>query len=93
MSWGRGVPSSETGVASSAHFGGAGMPIGKTLLTAAIAALLFAMQPTEGLSQQSPGSPTTFRLQPGNNELSLFERFSATLEHSANIRQVLDFDP
>ena len=93
MSWGRGVPSSETGVASSAYFGGAGMPIGKKLLSVAVAALLFAMQPSEGFAQPPAGAPTTFRLQPGDNELSLFERFSATLEHSSNISQVLDFDP
>lgn len=41
---------------------------------------------------QPPSAGSLFQLRPGKNELSLYERFSTVVEHSANIRQVLDFD-
>lgn len=41
---------------------------------------------------QPPAGSATYQLRPGTNELSLYERFSTIVEHSANIRQVLDFD-
>ncbi len=44
------------------------------------------------IKAQSPATTPAYRLRPGVNELSLYERFSTVIEHSANIRQVMDFD-
>lgn len=41
---------------------------------------------------QTDGSSPVYRVREGHNEVSLFERFSLFVEHSARIRRVMDFD-
>ncbi|MEZ6041764.1 MAG: pilus assembly protein N-terminal domain-containing protein [Planctomycetaceae bacterium] len=69
------------------------MPIKIRLFAVTIAALLLAFQPAIAFPQTPTGTPGVYHIQPGMNELALFERFSTLVEHSANIRRVQDFDP
>ena len=39
-----------------------------------------------------PGTSPVYTLKPGENRLSVFERFSTIIEHSARLKDVLDFD-
>lgn len=38
------------------------------------------------------GTSPIFQLKPGENRLSIFERFSTIIQHSARLKDVLDFD-
>jgi len=41
---------------------------------------------------QSEGTSPVYNIREGHNEISLFERFSTFIEHSAKIKKVMDFD-
>jgi pilus assembly protein CpaC len=53
--------------------------------------IALSVVPTAALAQ-SPGTSPVHHLQPGLNELTLFERFTVILDHSSRIKSVLDFD-
>lgn len=72
--------------------GGAGMPTSFQRFAAVVAAAVFLLLPATGRSQQTSGTQTAYQIQPGRNEISLYERFSTLLAHSANIKTVMDFD-
>ena len=59
--------------------------------TTALTALL-AVQTAVASADQSSAQSNTYQIRPGENEISLYERYSTTIEHTANIRTVLDFD-
>jgi pilus assembly protein CpaC len=54
--------------------------------------LALSVTSTAVLAQSSPGTSPVHRIQPGLNELTLFERFTVILDHSVRIKSVLDFD-
>ena len=39
-----------------------------------------------------PGTSPVYQLKPGSNQLSVYERFSTVIEHTARLKDVLDFD-
>ena len=57
-----------------------------------LAATILLLLPSSAATAQSPGGSTVYRIQEGRNEISLTERFSIFVEHSAKIRRVMDFD-
>ena len=61
----------------------------RTVLLPVIFAVSFAA--TTAVAQ-TPGTSPVHRIQPGLNELTLFERFTVILDHSLRIKSVLDFD-
>jgi pilus assembly protein CpaC len=67
------------------------MPTLKILITATFATLVLAGFSNAPFAQESRTSPV-YRLQPGENELNIYERFTTVLEHTARIKSVLDFD-
>ncbi len=67
------------------------MPTIKNLTSAVVAAIMLAALANDLTAQQSPNSPV-YRLQPGENLLDIYQRFSTLIEHSARIKTVLDFD-
>ncbi|MFO0429471.1 MAG: type II and III secretion system protein family protein [Planctomyces sp.] len=68
------------------------MPSFRESVFYAVAAILLAASSASSIDAETIAPPSTYRIRPGENEVSLFERYSITLEHSANIRTVLDFD-
>ena len=67
------------------------MPTLRNLITAAFATMVLIGFSSAPFAQESRTSPV-YRLQPGENELNIYERFTTVLEHTARIKSVLDFD-
>jgi len=57
-----------------------------------LAATILVLLPAAPATAQIEGSSAVYRIHEGRNELSLVERFSIFVEHSAKIRRVMDFD-
>ena len=68
------------------------MPLLRMIASFTLAATILILLPTPTASAQSEGSSVVYRIREGRNELSLVERFSIFVEHSAKIRRVMDFD-
>lgn len=73
------------------------MPTISRRLATVVAATILMLMPAAGHAQQPPAAPpagalSAYQIQPGRNEIALFERFSTLLSHSANIKTVMDFD-
>ena len=66
--------------------------LSKRLIVAALIsfACLFTCSP-QGLGQ-SEGTSPMYTIREGRNDVSLFERFSTFIQHSAKIKKVMDFD-
>ncbi|MCA9064512.1 MAG: pilus assembly protein N-terminal domain-containing protein, partial [Planctomycetaceae bacterium] len=64
------------------------------LLFAAAFLLLVITSGSTHAQDRTRGIPATslYQLRTGNNELAVFQRFTTFIEHSARIKQVLDFD-
>ena len=67
------------------------MPTPKILIAAAFAAIVLVALSNTSTAQHSRTSPV-YRLMPGENQLSIYQRFTTLLEHTARIKSVLDFD-
>lgn len=61
-------------------------------ITQAVLAIVVSLASFETGQCQLAGSSPVYRVREGRNEISLFERFSTFIEHSARIRRVMDFD-
>lgn len=76
------------------HFGGTRMSF-KRLIYVAVAGLLGLAASSPGYCQtEEPlsGSSPVYHVREGHNELSLIERFSSFIQHTARIKRVMDFD-
>lgn len=59
----------------------------------AVAGLLILSFPAFGQTQETSGSSSpVYRIRDSRNELTLTEKFSSFIEHTARIRRVMDFD-
>lgn len=67
------------------------MRISKTMRPVLTALLLSGIWPALCAAQPAGTSPV-YQLRPGLNQISIYERFTSVLQHSANIKTVLDFD-
>lgn len=67
------------------------MPTLRSLIAAAFAATVLVAVSNTLTAQHSRTSPV-YRLKPGENQLSIYQRFTTVLEHIARIKSVLDFD-
>ncbi|MCH2200684.1 MAG: pilus assembly protein N-terminal domain-containing protein [Fuerstiella sp.] len=67
------------------------MPTLKSLISAAFAAIILMGLSNSLHAQESRTSPV-YRLQRGENQLNIYQRFTTLLEHTARIKSVLDFD-
>ncbi|MCA9083500.1 MAG: hypothetical protein KDA81_05570 [Planctomycetaceae bacterium] len=63
----------------------------KTVFAAAVA-LVAAVAVTGACQAQTPGTSPVYQLHLGENEVSIYEKFTAILQHTARIKSVLDFD-
>ena len=68
------------------------MPLLRMMTSFTLAATILVLLPAATATAQSEGSSAVYRIHDGINELSLVERFSIFVEHSAKIRRVMDFD-
>ena len=68
------------------------MPLLRMMTSFTLAATILVLLPAATATAQSEGSSAVYRIHDGRNELSLVERFSIFVEHSAKIRRVMDFD-
>lgn len=68
------------------------MPLLRVITSFTLAATILVLLPATTATAQSEGSSAVYRIHEGRNELSLVERFSMFVEHSAKIRRVMDFD-
>ena len=65
----------------------------KTLYATAVVCVAFATLDSPVRAQAPGGTSPVYRLKPGDtNQLSVYKRFTSLIEHSANIKSVLDFD-
>ncbi len=62
-------------------------------LAVLLAAAIISVASGSAAHAQGQDSGSTFRIRQGQNEMALFERYTTVIEHTANIRQVFDFDP
>ncbi|MEZ6130682.1 MAG: hypothetical protein R3C59_18505 [Planctomycetaceae bacterium] len=53
--------------------------------------VVFAISAAD-LTAQETGTSPVYRLQPGVNRVSIYEKFTTILEHDSRIKSVLDFD-
>jgi len=90
MSWGSDVSTSKRNVALQ-HFRGAGMLLKRMITVSLITLGCLLAHARQGLCQ-SEGTSPVYNIREGHNELSLFERFSTFIQHSAKIKKVMDFD-
>ncbi len=67
------------------------MPALKNTSGVIATAVLFLLLPTVCTAQATGTSPV-YQLQPGDNQIAIYERFTTIIQHSANIKSVLDFD-
>lgn len=56
------------------------------------AALLAVVLSLGVATAQTPGTSPVYKTRPGANTISIYEQFTTIVEHSARIKQVLDFD-
>ncbi len=68
------------------------MPLLRMIVSFTLAATILVLLPATTATAQNEGSSGVYRIHEGRNELSLVERFSIFVEHSAKIRRVMDFD-
>ena len=68
------------------------MPLLRTIASFTLAATILVLLPQSAATAQTSGNAAVYLIQDGRNELSLIERFSMFVEHSAKIRRVMDFD-
>ena len=68
------------------------MPLLRMIASFTLAATILVLLPASTATAQTAGSAAVYRIHEGRNELSLVERFSIFVEHSAKIRRVMDFD-
>lgn len=68
------------------------MPVLTMLARFTLAATILVGVPSATATAQSESSSNNYRIREGRNEISLVERFSVFVEHSAKIRRVMDFD-
>ena len=68
------------------------MPLLRMIASFTLAATILILLPSPTATAQTEGSSGVYRIREGRNELSLVERFSMFVEHSAKIRRVMDFD-
>jgi len=68
------------------------MPLLRMIASFTLAATILILLPSPTATAQTEGSSGVYRIREGRNELSLVERFSIFVEHSAKIRRVMDFD-
>ena len=68
------------------------MPLLRMIASFTLAATILVLLPAATATAQIEGSSAVYRIHEGRNELSLVERFSIFVEHSAKIRRVMDFD-
>ncbi len=61
------------------------------LIKTVLAATVLVGLSSQLTAQESRTSPV-YRLQPGENHLDIYQRFTTVLEHTARIKSVLDFD-
>ena len=91
MSWGCDVSLFRRDVALQ-RFRGTGMSATRFLATSLLTVSLLTAMPASGYSQTAEGTSPTYLIQDGRNELTLIERFSSFIQHSAKISRVSDFD-
>lgn len=68
------------------------MPVLRMIASFTLAATILVGVPSATATAQSESSSNNYRIREGRNEISLVERFSVFVEHSAKIRRVMDFD-
>ena len=68
------------------------MQADRQLLKSICAAALLMGAASCGAFGQSAGTSPVYQLKPGVNEVSIFEKFTTILQHTARIKSVLDFD-
>ena len=68
------------------------MPLLRMIASFTLAATILVLLASPTATAQAEGSSGVYRIREGRNELSLVERFSIFVEHSAKIRRVMDFD-
>ncbi len=68
------------------------MPLLRMIASFTLAATILVLLPTATAAPQNEGNAAVYRIREGRNEISLVERFSIFVEHSAKIRRVMDFD-
>jgi pilus assembly protein CpaC len=68
------------------------MPLLRMIASFTLAATILVLLPTATAAPQTEGNAAVYRIREGINEVSLVERFSIFVEHSAKIRRVMDFD-
>ena len=68
------------------------MPLLRMIASFTLAATILVLLPLPTATAQTEGSSGVYRIREDRNELSLVERFSVFVEHSAKIRRVMDFD-
>lgn len=67
------------------------MPLLRLIASFTLAATILILLPSSSATAQIEGSGV-YRIRDSRNELTLVERFSIFIEHSAKIRRVMDFD-
>jgi pilus assembly protein CpaC len=73
------------------HFKGAGM-LSKRLIAIMLLSLVHLLATAPQGVCQTGGTSPVYNIREGRNEISLFERFSTFVQHSAKIKRVMDFD-
>ncbi len=68
------------------------MPLLRLIASFTLAATILILLPAPKATAQTAGGSHTYRIREDKNELSVVERFSIFVEHSAKIRRVMDFD-
>lgn len=68
------------------------MPLLRMIASFALAATILILLPSPAAKAQTEATAGFYHIREGRNELSLVERFSIFVEHSAKIRRVMDFD-
>lgn len=66
--------------------------LSKRLLAASLISFGFLLASASHSLGQSEGTAPVYIVREGRNEISLFERFSTFIQHSAKIKKVMDFD-
>ena len=66
------------------------MPLLRMIASFTLAATILVLLPTATAAPQNEGNAAVYRIREGRNEISLVERFSVFVEHSAKIRRVMD---
>ena len=66
------------------------MHIRQTILM--IAVLLLTIGGADFATAQNPGTSPVYRTRQGVNKVQVYQKFTTTLQHSARIKSVLDFD-